>query len=364
MFRRLMILIILLVAFGVTLFAATLEETLQSLSGDAAKSYVKPMVTAFGSDMNGGWFHKAPKAKLFGWDFEVGIVMMGTMFDDKDKDFNVTGRFRFTQDQAEQLAQSYAGEDFYDALVQTLSSQSFRIGIAGPTITGPSYNETTGENAIVGYFPAQPVTFTYDGSSMTQTVPAQAIPIQFGGLLEDLPLLPLAAPQLSIGTIAGTQLSFRYLPDTEITPELGSIKYMGYGIQHNPAFWIPFKMPVDLALSFFTQNLDLGTMVKSSATTYGLNVSKRFGLKLMSVTPYAGISAESSKMKFHYDYITNSTMVGVPPTLPIEFEVKGKNTSRMTAGLSFRLALVNLNFDYNIAKYPSASMGLMLNFGW
>jgi hypothetical protein len=259
---------------------------------------------------------------------------------------------------------------FYNALVDQIASQEFDLGIKGPTITGDAYDDmgtpdTSDDlNAIRVYFPAQNVTFQYLGAAEEKPVPEHIVVIPFGGLLKDLPALPLATPQLSIGTIYGTQLSFRYLPEMELTPEIGSLKYLGYGIQHNPAIWLPFKLPVNFALSYFTQQMDIGTIVETNASTFGLNVSRTFGLKLLSVTPYGGISAESSKMKFHYDYQTNSTTSAVPETLPITFEVKGKNTSRLTAGLSFRLALVNLNFDYNLAKYPSASMGMMLNFGW
>lgn len=364
MTKKVLLITILFSIMALSVYAATLEETLQSLSGDAAKNYVNPMVTSFGSDMNGGWFHKAPKAKFFGWDFEFGFVVMATMFTDDDKTFDVNGRFNFTRAQAEQIAASYSNAPFYDALVDKIVSQSFTVGIAGPTITGESYNETTGENSINVYFPSQNITFNYMNTTMTQPVPASTQPIPFGGLLADLPALPLAAPQMSIGTLYGTQLSFRYLPDTELTPEIGKLKYMGYGIQHNPGVWMPFKMPVNVALAFFTQQMDIGDLVETSASTYGLNVSKTFGLKLLSVTPYAGFAGESSNMKFHYDYPTGSTAPGVPEKVKINFDVEGKNTSRLTAGLSFRLALINLNFDYSLAKYPSASMGMMLNFGW
>jgi hypothetical protein len=53
------------------------------------------------------------------------------------------------------------------------------------------------------------------------------------GLLEDLPALPLFAPQLTVGTIYGTQASFRFVPTYDVT-DLGDFKYFGFGLQHNP----------------------------------------------------------------------------------------------------------------------------------
>ncbi len=368
--KRIYLLVVLLFIFILSLNAASLEETLNALSGDAARNYVKPMVTSFGSDMNSGWFHKVPAAKVFGWDLEFGFVFMGTMFADKDKDFSVTGKFRFTKEQAEEMVENSDLDippgAVYDALIEQIISRDFNVEIAGPTITGPAYDDMDTPdtdddlNYIYVYFPE--TDFTVDNE--TYTVPYSKTVIPFGGLLEDLSFMPLTAPQLSLGTIYGTQLSFRFLPEVEMTPEIGNLSYSGFGIQHNPQAWLPVEIPVDLALAFFTQSMDIGSVAEASASTYGINVAKTFGAKLLSVTPYLGLSGESSKMKFHYDYQTGSTSPGVPETIKINFEVEGKNTSRVTTGLSFRLAIVNLNFDYNIAKYPSASMGMMLNFSW
>jgi hypothetical protein len=139
---------------------------------------------------------------------------------------------------------------------------------------------------------------------------------------------------------------------------------MGYGIQHNPAVWLPMDIPVDVALAFFTQTMDIGSIVTSSATTTGINVSKTFGAKLLSVTPYAGVAYEHSSMTFDYKYIVDSTEPDAPEYIRIKFDAEGKNTSRITAGLNFRIGLLNLNADVNVAKYPSVTAGAGLNFSW
>ncbi len=66
------------------LMAQSLDETIQNLSGDAAKAYVDPMVSVFGANMNGAWFHQAPKAKLFDWDLEISAVFMASAFKNKE----------------------------------------------------------------------------------------------------------------------------------------------------------------------------------------------------------------------------------------------------------------------------------------
>jgi hypothetical protein len=364
MYSKVLTLTLLLIFAAVSLCADTLAESLEALSGSAAKAYAEPMVTSFGSDMNGGWFHKAPADSAFCWDLEFGVVSMGTLFANQKKDFSVTGNFRFTQNQAEDIAGDYQGQPYYNDLVQYIMTQNFHVNIYGPTIIGPSYDENDPSSAVIAEFPDTTLTFSYQGQDTSILLTGRQVNTEVGGLLESLPFLPLVAPQLSIGTVYGTKLSFRYLSGVDITPELGKLKYVGYGIQHNPQVWIPVEIPFDVAAAFFTQSLDIGDIVETSATSVGINVSRTFGYKLISVTPYAGAAWEKSSMKFHYDYPTLSTEPDAPEYIRIRFDAEGKNTSRITAGLSFRLGLVNLNADFNLAKYPSATAGLMLNFSW
>ena len=94
--------------------AQTLEETMVKLAGDAASAYVNPIVTGFGANLNGGWFHKAPAASIFGFDLEFGLVGMGTFPGDEAKSIpaGTSGNFRFTggllgsNSQAENIAKN------------------------------------------------------------------------------------------------------------------------------------------------------------------------------------------------------------------------------------------------------------------
>jgi hypothetical protein len=180
-----------------------------------------------------------------------------------------------------------------------------------------------------------------------------------GGLLDGVTLVPLAAPQLSLGTIVGTQFTFRYLPEVEIDSKIGKFKYFGWGLQHNPGIWFPNPLPINICASFFTQKLDVGTIFTTSATAYGINISKTFGPGALNITPYAGFMIESSKMTFTYDYeepIPNTT---IKSKSTISFELEGENKSRIILGLSLKLLFLNINADYNIAKYNSFTGGLM-----
>ena len=325
----------------------SLEETLQQLSEDAAMQYVSPISSAFGSDLNGGWFHKVPKAVIMGLNLEIGIVAMGTFFPDASKSFSVNGQFRFSQAEAQQLV-SGQPPGVQSDLVDQITSKYFTVGISGATVTGAE------DDHIIVSFPGE----TFTVNSTNYAVPSQDVDLGFGGFqgLADLNFLPLAAPQLSVGTVYGTQATLRYLPSLTLNEELGKLKYFGFGIQHNLGIWMSNPWPVDIALSFFTQNLEVGDLFKTKATAFGLNVGKQFGPSLLNVTPYAGFMFESADMEVTYTY-TVATSTGTY-TEDISFKLEGENKNCLIIGLSLRLLAFNLNADYNLSKYDSFTVGL------
>ncbi len=364
---KLIILILTLCAM-LSLLNATddLQTTMSKLSGTAGKSYVDPFAQSMMVDFNGGWFHKVPKSKFLGLDLEFGFVGMGTFFNSDQKTFQTdNASFRFTDAQAEELI---AGVTYpasaHDQLIDQITGQDFFVNFSGPTIIGKEYDAVTGENSINVNFQGTVIPVSTVGGSQDITIPAKSVPLKIGGILSDLPAMPLAAPQLTLGTIAGTQLSFRYLPEMTTTDQIGNIKYSGFGIQHNPMYWSPIKIPVDVALAFFTQNLKVGEIAEISGSTIGINVAKTFGAKLLSVTPYGGLASESAKVKFHYNYVPEVASGSTAVPVKVAFDIKGENTTRATLGLSFRLAIINLNFDYNLGKYSSGTFGFMFNFSW
>ncbi|KAA3612960.1 MAG: hypothetical protein D8M58_11660 [Calditrichaeota bacterium] len=333
----------------------SLEETLQNLSADAAGSYLNPIGSGFGADLNAGWFHKAPQDEKFGFDLEVGFVFMGSQFPSDATHFSTQGNFKFSSAEAEQILSSDPNwaslpGSLQDEFKQILASQAFEVRMEGATIIGPE------EDKITITFPGQ--TITEPNSQQQIIVEDQVVELPGGGFkdLANLELLPMATPQLSIGTIYGTQATFRYLPDVPLNDDLGNFKYFGFGLQHNPAAWLPVPLPLDVSAGFFTQQLKIGKLFKTNTTAFGLNASKQFGFEALNVTPYAGFMLESSTMEVTYDFIVNSP--SGPLTQEVNFEIEGKNTSRLTLGLSIRFLIINLNADYNIGKYNNVSVGI------
>ncbi|MCU0607232.1 MAG: hypothetical protein MUF78_07400 [Candidatus Edwardsbacteria bacterium] len=326
-----------------------LETALGKLSRDAGSAYVGPVVSAFGAGLNGGWFHESPRPKGFGFDIEVGVVYMGALFGDAHEDFSVTGTFRFNRDQATQLvaAAGFTGATA-DSIVDVLITQDIAMGISGPTVVG-SGSDSVKLNFGGGIYSGHPV-------------PQQVIALPVVGLLEGQSMLPLAAPQVTVGTVLGTMATVRYYPGQTIK-SIGKVKYFGLGVQHNPMFWIPplRKFPFNLSLYATTQTLSAGTLIKCRTSSAGLQASKRLGFYLLNLTPYLGVGYEQSSIDIAYQYAIDRP--GLPATTQdIRFTLDGENTTRVTAGLNVKVLVVNINADYNFGKYDSFTAGAMVKF--
>jgi len=350
-----------------------IEETLKQLTQQAATGYLAPIITPIGIDLNGGWFHKAPPAKMFGLSLELGLVgMLTTVPDDVVRTFSVTDTtFQFGDQQAWDLVTAIGIGDatVEQALFDQIKDQNFSVSIHGPNIMGASDDE------IEIDFSGADVTFIDPNTLLerTETLGADTWALGVGGLgfLEDLSFVPLAAPQLSVGTVFGTRATVRYIPTINLSSipgaslfldeDFGKISYFGFGLQHNPGVFLPTPLPLDVAVAFYTQTFKIGEeFFKVKTTAFGVNASKKLGIGPINITPYAGFMLEKSTIDIAYTYEVES-LLGSPQNIDIALHFEGENKSRIILGLSVKLLLFNINADYNIGKWNSYTVGIMFS---
>jgi len=351
-----------------------IEETLKQLTQQAATGYLAPIVTPIGVNLNGGWFHKAPPAKMFGLSLELGLVgMLTTVPDDVDRTFSVTdATFQFGDQQAWDLVNALGIGDasVEQALFDQIKDQNFSVSIHGPNIMGAS------DDDIEIDFSGADVTFpdpNNPGQDRTVTLGAGTWALGIGGLgfLEDLSSIPRAAPQLSFGTVLGTRATVRYIPTINLSSipgaslfldeDFGKISYFGFGLQHNPGVFLPTPLPLDVAVAFYTQTFKIGEeFFKVKTTAFGINASKKLGIGPINITPYAGFMLEKSTIDIAYTYEVES-LLGSPQEIDIALHFEGENKSRIILGLSLKLLLFNINADYNIGKWNSFTVGFMFS---
>ncbi len=157
--------------------------------------------------------------------------------------------------------------------------------------------------------------------------------------------VPFIAPEGSIGGLFGFKATLRWFPEINLS-DYGKTKYFGYGLQWSPNEGLMPTFPVDVLIGFFSQELDVGSLIDSSANTYFLGISKDFTL----LTLYGGFAIEDSKMTV--SYIQEDT------GLAVTFDAKAEQKNRFTIGA--KLLFFNLEMGYG--KMATYSAGLMFGF--
>ena len=319
------------------------NSTIQSLSSDAAKAYVEPVIGSFGSNLNSGWLTKAPSPTKFSFGLDLKIVAMGSMISDAQKTFSTVGSFNLTDQEAQDIAMQMNPSNV-DAIKTQLLAQTWQVGISGPTIVGAN---------------DQHVILDFQGKTINgQPIPNYAL-TDVKGFLNNLSIFPTATIQLGVGTFMGTNVAIRWFPKVNIK-DLGDFTYWGFGIMHNPAVWFDgADLPVDLAVGYFYQDLKVGSVFETKAHMMGIYASKTFGT-IIAFTPYVGLSTESSTTTINYDYTYSDQ--GVDVTSNVNFELDGTNSAAFTVGAAFKLAILNLNIDYKFANVKTVSAGLTFGF--
>ncbi len=339
--------IVLFLFISLQIHSQTLQETLSNLSSDASKKYVSPVINAFGSNLNSGWVTKVP-SDFLGFNVDIRLIGVGTFMDDADQTFSSSGNFRYTSEQVDAiLANSgYSASDaFYGQIKNEILNTSWDVNLSGPTITGSE------DEYLEVEFPGATIQGEQIGKYITEIDAAK-------GYLNELSILPSAAIQLNVGTVFGTNVAFRWMPSIDIQ-ELGEFNWIGAGLIHNPGIWLNNPLPVDLAVGFFWQQLEVGDIFESTATQFGLYASKTFG-KVILVSPYASLTTESSETSVTYNYIFD-TPTGTE-TAKINFDLEGENSVAFTIGAAFELAVVRLNVDYKMATVNTLGAGLSFGF--
>ena len=289
--------------------ADDLEGLLSQVGSVYAESYTEPLIHAFGANQNTGLYHTAqiPSSRF---TFSIGIKFMATYLHEDDGSF-------------QKVIHDVQMSDYLDPSHPNYNDNG-DIVLAGPTVFG-SPDDMGTATAYVAGVPVYQV----------DTIPG----------LVDTRWVPLLAPEVSVGGIVGLRATLRWLPSID-TGNYGKSKYLGMGIQWSPNFLLSPTFPVDVMVGYFTQEIDLGTIVQTDANSLFAAASKQFGL----ATCYGGLAWESSNMKV--DYIETGTDTRV------SYEQEGRMTSRVTLGATFNLG-VKLNAEMGIGKMVIYNVGLM-----
>jgi len=167
----------------------------------------------------------------------------------------------------------------------------------------------------------------------------------------DLPAVPFAVAQLSVGLPFATEVTVRMIPSVNPHEDIGEIKARGFGGKHMVTSWFG-QTPIDVALFGGAQNFQVGEWLDARAVTYGVVTSRTLGpltifghLRRISAELEVGYTVENPDG--HPGLPEDGTRVGFYATVEPHFGMGG--------GPTLRFLGLELTGDYTHGPYPSAS---------
>jgi hypothetical protein len=270
-----------------------LEKAIQQYNANTVGGYLQPIADLVGANMHAGFYHSA-YIPTSGFSIGVDIIAMGSLVKDGQKTYTATA------------PSGFAPGSFETATI---------FGGKGTAVTNQTNNS-----------------LQYKGSD---------------GIF-NTSIFPMAAPQLRIGSLYGTELVLRFLA----TPSLGNNKlpvltFWGAGARHSISQYIP-NCPVDIAASFFYSNLTFGDLIKANGMSFGVQASKSIKILML----YGGLSYEKSTMDLSFK-TTDPTSAPL-----VDVSLTGANKFRATVGVGVNFGIFKVFADANFGTVTNYSGGI------
>lgn len=269
------------------------EKAIRQYDGETIAGYMQPFADLFGANMQSGFYHSA-EIPSEGFHISLHLIATGTFINDPRRSY-----------------QAPTPEGF--------SPLSFETA----TIVG-------GKGTIVPH--ATIPGFSFKGSD---------------GIISSN-LLSLVVPQLTIGSLFGTELSVRYVP----MPKLGDGKFpsatlWGIGVRHSLSQYFT-DSPAELAIGGFYNRFILGDYIDFRGYTASLQVSRKFAVFVL----YGGLGYEVGRMELTYQ----TTDPQAPPA--VDVILNSANSIRFTVGAAFDIQAMQLYADASFGAVTTLTIGI------
>ncbi len=257
-------------------------------------AYMQPLGDALGANINSGLFHSAYIQPGLKPQIYLGMQTMMAFIPEASKTFTATTE----------------GDFFPITEVENV-----------PTVCGnPEGKIVDGPGGTKYYFP--------------------------GGF--NINYVPYATPQLTIGSLYGTDITVRYVAANFLVKRLelededwiNQFRMFGWGVRHNISQWLGDLTNIDIAVGYYSQSITSSEYLDIQTSLISLQASYERSL----LTIYGGIGVESSSFKIKYENI--------------DFDIAGVNTVRITVGATLNAGPVKLNAEYNVSNQSALAVGL------
>ena len=231
---------------------------------------------------------------------------------------------------------------------------SFSLEMVGMTAAIDESMRTYTANTPAGFQPPTHETSTIFGGPATPVQHSTIPGLSYRGAdgLVDAEYFPAAAPQLRLGGLFGTELVVRYASSSMVQildeDDFPDLTLLGIGVQHSISQYL--MLPVDISVAASFNSIKFGDFVDLSATSFGVNVGRSFGLFGVS----GGIVSEGGSMNLTY----TSTDPSGPGNVDVDIDVK--RSVRFRAGAALNLGFIPIFGDAAVGDIMSYAAGLRL----
>ncbi|MBN2461720.1 MAG: hypothetical protein JXB60_08930 [Candidatus Cloacimonetes bacterium] len=312
-------LIIFLMITPVLQAGGNLEDKIVQFAEYNSKRYLQPLVTAFGTNLNTGFYHTAKVLP----PFRFGVTVSGML------SFVPSSEKTFT---ALSPTVEYDGDIYYLYDPSEIETATV-FGNQGATFTG-----------------LNPQLEPYEEFSDVEN-----LKLPNGGKLD---LVPLLTPQINVGLPYGNEIMIRAFPTYQVSEDTGEISFWGIGLKHSIDQYLPGIIPIDLAIQGVYQHIRITDLLTFNSFAFNAEVSK----KLAAWTFYGGLQYEHCEMKAKYDYEYHDYYTDTDEVSEIAYSIEGENQFRATAGVRFSFLLFKIFTDYTLSQYQVLHAGIGLSF--
>jgi len=294
------------------------------------RAYLSPLPTGLSTSLNSGWNGTAAPRKTLGFSIDVRVA--AAFVPDSDQDFNLNEIGLQNVEPADQLE------------------------FIAPTISGDD-----GDAPTVNLF-------ADTGVGGRQQIGSFELPSGSGVSLVPAPMI-----QASLGLIKDTDITVRFIPETDLD-DYGDISLFGGSVKHGINQWLPGGnlLPVDISLQAgFTQvelnaNLDaLGgndQRVETTTNTFVLNALVGKTLPFISIYGGAGIQSGDFEVDVLGDFEVQTIAGTTTITDPISYTEDSEASVHLLGGVRFKLAIFNIYAEGTVAEYSSLNAGIGFSF--
>lgn len=280
------------------------------------QAYLSPLPTGLSTALNTGWTTKAAPTKTLGFSIQVRAAAAA-----------VPSSFQT-----------------FDATQIGLTGANVTPGTSS-TLSGPN---TGGQNISD---PLGAYSFNAPGGTGFNYVPAAMI-------------------QANVGLIKDTDITLRYIPETDIG-DFGEISVIGAGVKHGLNQWLPGGklLPVDISVmaAFSTVSLDANLNFNPGATdqvvettTESFVFNALVGKTLPFISAYAGVGFQTGNFELDMlgDYTIGSGAFQQTLSNPVSYTQSSDASVHALAGVQLKIAILRIFAEVTAAEFVTYNAGI------